>query len=146
MPQLNPQMAEILALNAAAMKDRPARVTLSPVEARAQMNATFEAFWNADRPTLWAVYNYAIPGPQGALRVRLYDPGVARPAACLIYIHGGGWVIGSLDTHDGACRRLALAGGFLVASVDYRSGARAQISRRARRLRGRRALDRRPWR
>ena len=34
MPQLNPQMAEILALNAAAMKDRPARVTLSPVEAR----------------------------------------------------------------------------------------------------------------
>ena len=84
------------------------------------MNATFEAFWNADRPTLWAVYNYAIPGPQGALRVRLYDPGVARPAPCLIYIHGGGWVIGSLDTHDGACRRLALAGDFLVASVDYR--------------------------
>ena len=120
MPQLNPQMAEILALNEAAMKDRPARVTLSPVEARAQMNATFEAFWNADRPTLWAVYNYAIPGPQGALRVRLYDPGVARPAPCLIYVHGGGWVIGSLDTHDGACRRLALAGGFLLASVDYR--------------------------
>jgi hypothetical protein len=74
MPQLNPQMAEILALNAAAMKDRPARVSLSPVEARAQMNATFEAFWNADRPTLWAVYNYAIPGPQGALRVHPYDP------------------------------------------------------------------------
>jgi acetyl esterase len=119
MPQLNPQMAEILALNAAAMKDRPVRVTLSPVEARAQMNATFEAFWNADRPTLWAVYNYTIPGPQGALRIRLYDPGAVRPAPCLIYLHGGGWVIGSLDTHDGACRRLALAGGFLVASVDY---------------------------
>ncbi len=119
MPQLNPQMAEILALNAAAMKGRPARVTLSAVEARAQMNATFEAFWNADRPTLWAVYNYAIPGPHGALRVRLYDPGARGPAPCLIYIHGGGWVIGSLDTHDGACRRLAAAGDFLVASVDY---------------------------
>jgi hypothetical protein len=44
MPQLNPQMTEILVLIEQAMKDRPERVTLSPVEARAQMNATFEAF------------------------------------------------------------------------------------------------------
>ena len=102
------------------MKDRPVRTTLSPVEARAQTSATFEAFWNADRPTLWAVYNHEIPGPDRPIRIRLYDPGVARPAPCLVYIHGGGWVICSLDTHDGVCRRLALAGGFLVASVDYR--------------------------
>jgi acetyl esterase len=120
MPELNPQMAEILALVAEAMKDRPERTTLSAVEARAQTSATFEAFWNADRPTLWAVYNHEIPGPGGKVRVRLYDPGIARPAPCLVYIHGGGWVICSLDTHDGACRRLALAGDFLVASVDYR--------------------------
>jgi acetyl esterase len=120
MPELNPQMAEILALVAEGMKDRPERTTLSAVEARAQTNATFEAFWNADRPTLWAVYNHEIPGPRGPLRVRLYDPGVARPAPCLGYVHGGGWVICSLDTHDGLCRRLAQAGGFLVASVDYR--------------------------
>jgi acetyl esterase len=120
MPELDPQMAEILALMQETMKDRPERVTLSPVEARAQANATFEAFWNADRPTLWAVYNHEIPGPEGRIRVRLYDPGVARPAPCLVYIHGGGWVICSLDTHDGACRRLARAGDFLVASVDYR--------------------------
>jgi acetyl esterase len=120
MPQVNPQMAEILALIAEAMKDRPERVSLSPVEARAQMNATFEAFWNADRPTLWAVYNHEIPGPQGPIRVRLYDPGLERPAPCLIYLHGGGWVIGSLDSHDGVCRRLAFAGDVLVASVDYR--------------------------
>jgi acetyl esterase len=102
------------------MKDRPERATLSPVEARAQANATFEAFWNADRPTLWAVYNHEIPGPEGRIRVRLYDPGIERPAPCLVYIHGGGWVICSLETHDGACRRLAQAGDFLVASVDYR--------------------------
>ena len=71
MPQLNPQMAEILALIEQAMKDRPERVSLSPVEARAQMNATFEAFWNADRPTLWAVYNHELPGPKGTIRLRL---------------------------------------------------------------------------
>ena len=117
---LNPQMAKILELMKEAMKDRPLRVTLSPVEARAQSAATFEAFWNADRPTLWAVYNHEIPGPRGPIRVRLYDPGVPRPAPCLIYVHGGGWVICSLDTHDGVCRRLASAGEFMVASVDYR--------------------------
>jgi acetyl esterase len=119
-PELNPQMAQILALIEEAMKDRPARTSLPAVEARAQTSATFEAFWNADRPTLWAVYNHAIPGPAGPIRIRLYDPGVPWPAPCLIYIHGGGWVICSLDTHDGLCRRLALAGGFLVASIDYR--------------------------
>jgi acetyl esterase len=120
MPELNPQMAKILELMEAAMKDRPERVTLSAVEARAQTAATFEAFWNADRPTLWAVYNHEIPGPAGRVRVRLYDPGIARPAPCLIYVHGGGWVLCSLDTHDGACRRLALAGDFMMASIDYR--------------------------
>lgn len=55
MPAINPQMAEILALVAESMKDRPERTTLSAVEARAQTSATFEALWNADRPTLWAV-------------------------------------------------------------------------------------------
>ena len=120
MPELNPQMAEILALLAEAMKDRPLRIDLSAVEARAQGNATFEAFWNADRPTLWAVYNFQVPGEHGPIRIRLYDPGIPRPAPCLIFIHGGGWVIGSLDSHDGVCRRLAQAGRFMVASVDYR--------------------------
>ena len=120
MPELNPQMAEILALAAEGMKGRPERTSLSAVEARAQSNATFEPFWNADRPTLWAVYNYQLPGDHGPLRVRLYDPGVARPAPCLVYVHGGGWVIGSLDSHDGVCRRLARAGEFMVASIDYR--------------------------
>ena len=120
MPELNPQMAEILALVAEGMRGRPERTSLSAVEARAQGNATFEAFWNADRPTLWAVYNHQLPGAEGSIRVRLYDPGIARPAPCLIYLHGGGWVIGSLDSHDGVCRRLAQAGEIMVASVDYR--------------------------
>src|SRR4029434_8258278 len=54
------------------------------------------------------------------IAVRLYDPGVAAPAPCLIYLHGGGWVICSLDTHDDVCRRIALAGRVMVASIDYR--------------------------
>ena len=54
--------------------------------------------------------------------MRLYFPSQARPAPTLIFLHGGGWVICSLDTHDRLCRRLAEEGGFAVASVDYRMG------------------------
>jgi acetyl esterase len=119
-PQLDPQMAEILALINEAMKQRPQLSELSPEAARAQCNAAFEAFWNADRPVIWEVYNHELPGPHGPVRVRLYDPGVVRPAPCLIYIHGGGWVICNVETYDGVCRRLAQAGKFMVASIDYR--------------------------
>jgi acetyl esterase len=119
-PQLDPQMVHILALINEAMKQRPLLPELTPVAARAQCNAAFEAFWNADRPVIWEVYNHEAPGPGGPVRVRLYDPGVERPAPCLIYVHGGGWVICSVETYDGVCRRLAQAGGFMVASVDYR--------------------------
>jgi acetyl esterase len=119
-PQLDPQMVQILALINEAMKQRPLLPELTPVAARAQCNAAFEAFWNADRPVIWEVYNHEAPGPGGPVRVRLYDPGVERPAPCLIYVHGGGWVICSVETYDGVCRRLAQAGGFMVASVDYR--------------------------
>jgi acetyl esterase len=64
-----------------------------------------------------------LPGPAGAMRARLYDPGGGGGAggrALLVYYHGGGWVIGDLDTHDGVCRFLAAHSGALVLSVDYR--------------------------
>jgi acetyl esterase len=50
---------------------------------------------------------------------RLYRP-VAGPAAMVVYLHGGGWVIGSVDTADRACRRLAAAAGLTVLSLGYR--------------------------
>ena len=64
-----------------------------------------------------------VPGPGGPLASRLYVPhglpaGTAPPL--LVYYHGGGWVIGDLDTHDGVCRFLAATAGVAVLSVDYR--------------------------
>src|SRR5207302_1575562 len=48
------------------------------------------------------------PGPGGSLPLRLYVPaGVPAPGPALVYFHGGGFVLGSLDTHEGACRLLA---------------------------------------
>jgi acetyl esterase len=67
------------------------------------------------------VRDFGIPGPHGEIPVRLYEPkGLARPSGLLVYYHGGGWVIGDLETHDGHCRRMAAWGGCRVMAVDYR--------------------------
>ena len=88
-------------------------------QARALAEENNRAF-NEDPPEMQKVEERTLPGPAGDIRVRLYYPNAERPAPTLIYIHGGGWVICSLDTHDRTCRRLAEEGGFAVASVDYR--------------------------
>src|SRR5262249_53441873 len=61
-----------------------------------------------------------LPGPAGESPVRVYRPQGAGPLPVLVYFHGGGWVIGSLETHDPLCRHLANAIGSVVVSVDYR--------------------------
>jgi acetyl esterase len=63
----------------------------------------------------------AIPGPAGTIDARLYLPAAtSEPSPLLVYFHGGGWVIGGLDTHDDPCRFLAAHSGARVLSVDYR--------------------------
>jgi acetyl esterase len=66
------------------------------------------------------VRNLAIPGPAGEIHVRLYAPLHRQRAGTLVYIHGGGFVVGSLDSFDGLCRTLANRAGTTVVSVDYR--------------------------
>jgi acetyl esterase/lipase len=66
------------------------------------------------------VEDRTLPGPGGALRVRIYSPAAAEILPGLIYFHGGGLVAGTLDTHDSIARALAHAGGVRVVSVDYR--------------------------
>ena len=64
------------------------------------------------------------PGPLGAIPLRLYRPlpATTQPLPVLVYFHGGGWVIGDLDTHDTLCRELANASGCALVAVDYRLG------------------------
>src|SRR5204863_9067365 len=63
-----------------------------------------------------------VPGPAGEIAARLYVAPDASPPPqpLLVYYHGGGWVIGDLETHDGVCRFLAEHSGCRVLSVDYR--------------------------
>ncbi len=65
--------------------------------------------------------NLSFEGPRGPIPARLYEPhDLEAPSPGLVYIHGGGWVVCDLDTHDTFCRRLALRGGARVLSIDYR--------------------------
>jgi acetyl esterase len=67
-----------------------------------------------------AVEDRRIPGPAGEIPARIYRPEAAGELPALVYFHGGGWVIGGLDTHDPTCRDLANRGRCAVVSVDYR--------------------------
>ena len=66
------------------------------------------------------VEDLSIEGPGGDLALRLYHPGGTAPRPLLVYLHGGGWVIGDLEIQDGLCRNLANRSGCAVLSVDYR--------------------------
>lgn len=67
------------------------------------------------------VANLTIPGPGGDIRARAYVPIAAvGPQPTLVYFHGGGFVVGGLESHDGLCRLFAAEGGFQVIAVDYR--------------------------
>ncbi len=68
------------------------------------------------------VEDFSIDGPGGPLALRLYRPGPPGPPAppLLVFLHGGGWVIGDLEIQDGLCRALANRAGCAVLSVDYR--------------------------
>lgn len=66
------------------------------------------------------VDNRQIPGKDGMIPVRIYTPEGKRPFPTLLYIHGGGWTVGSLDTHDDLCRSICHRAHCLVVSVGYR--------------------------
>ena len=86
----------------------------------------------------------AVPGAgRRSRRAPLRRPsGSRRPAPLLVYLHGGGWVVGDLDTHDQPCRFLAREAGVRVLSVDYRLRARAPVPGRGRGRRRRRCAMR----
>jgi acetyl esterase len=65
--------------------------------------------------------DFAIPSADGPIPARLYEPdGLAAPSALMVFYHGGGWVLGSLDSHDRLCRYLAVRAGVRVLAVGYR--------------------------
>ena len=72
------------------------------------------------QPDIGVLRDITLDGAAGPVKARVYDSVDSANRPCLIYFHGGGFVIGDLDSHDTLCRQLALDGGFRVIAVDYR--------------------------
>ena len=94
--------------------------TLTPEQARAAYEAGAGVLEIASK-ALPRVEDIAIPARDGTqLHARLYAPSTAQPLPVLLYLHGGGFTIGSVATHDTLCRELAFQAGCAVVSLDYR--------------------------
>jgi acetyl esterase len=94
--------------------------TMTPVQARAEILRSARVFAGSPPPVA-RVEDRVLPGPAGPIAARLYvplDDGKRRPL--VVHYHGGGWVIGDLDTHDTACRHLAREADAGVLAIDYR--------------------------
>jgi len=118
--RLHPDAAQVVELIVAV--NRPAYETLTPAEAREAFLASRLALQPDPEPVAH-VAALAAQGHAGPIPLRLYrgigaDEG--RPQPALVYFHGGGWVIGDLESHDQACRALANAARAIVVAVDYR--------------------------
>jgi acetyl esterase len=118
---LNPAIAQVIELIAKAK--RPPFHTLTASAARASYERS-ALILDIAPAAMFDVHELTIPTrDQASIRARLYhpvEPNWAAPTPTLVYFHGGGFVVGSIDTHDSLCRRLAADSGCAVASVDYR--------------------------
>ncbi len=118
---LDPDAAAVLQ----AFRDagRPAYETLTATEARDYYLAA-RLVTNPEPPSIASAEPLMIPGPAGPIPARLYKPLTLRQtdglSPCLVFFHGGGWVIGNLESHDVVCRTLADEAQVMVISVDYR--------------------------
>jgi acetyl esterase len=113
---LDPQARALIDL--IEQRQLPAVHTLSPDEAR-RMYRERRTFTQPDAPVVAEVRELHTTS---GVPLRLYRTAAADPQPVLVYIHGGGWTIGDLDTHDVLCRQLCTAAGVAVVSVDYGLG------------------------
>lgn len=111
-PQVQVFLDQMASLNGPPMHSQ------TPPQVRAGIRMQL-GFFGEPEP-IAQVDNRVIPGPAGQIPIRIYTPAGSGPFPVLVFLHGGGWVICDLDTHDGLCRSLANGAGCVVVSVDYR--------------------------
>ncbi|HEX5739499.1 MAG TPA: alpha/beta hydrolase [Hydrogenophaga sp.] len=115
---MHPAFAGFLAQ--AAAQDNPPLESLPPEVGR-QIYRDLNKALNLPPPDIARTDDRTVEGPGGSLTLRVYTPiGAAGASPVLLYLHGGGWVIGDLDTHDEVCRRLCHGAHAIVVALDYR--------------------------
>jgi len=97
----------------------PDQTTVSPAQARKITDDRAKRFYGPS-DEVGSVTDLEIPSPTGSMAARVYRPVGEGPHPVLVYYHGGGWVLGSLDSHDRGVRALTKATGCVSVSVDYR--------------------------
>ena len=115
---LDPTIRSFIRLTNEAYAAHRDGTTPSHVEARAVAEKVREP-WVEGGPAMVRTEEFAVPSPHGPVRVRLYDPDEKPNKPALIYIHGGGWVMFSLDTHDRIMREYAARAQVCVIGIDY---------------------------
>lgn len=117
--EFDPEIRRFLDEMRAGWADYPPFETMSFPEQRAVAEKV-RARWTAGGPEMAQTTERTFDPGAGELRIRLYVPkGVAAPAPALVYLHGGGFTLFSIDTHDRMMREYAARGGFAVIGVDY---------------------------
>ena len=115
--ELHPIVARLMAARRAAGIPQFADVT--PQQARALVTSIREAAPPVQLPTMAATEDFDLAGPHGAIPVRLYTPLDAAPGT-IVYFHGGGWVVGDLQSHEAIAAGVAAESRCAVLSVEYR--------------------------
>ena len=132
--KINPQMKAVLAKEDELAGD--ANDTSVGFEQMRKNYVAGRAFWAEGGPVMAEHLDAAVAGPYGDIPVRYYYPTEAAAAAlggaapaqpAIVYVHGGGFVLGNLDTHDRVCRVLADHAGVPVVAVDYRLSPEAKF-------------------
>ena len=118
---LHPQAQQVIEV--ARALGLPPHHTVTPQEARANAAQRLRS----PGPEVTRVDNRAVPGPAGDIPVRIYTPAGDGLFPILVWYHGGGWVVGDLESADGTARHLCVSSGCIVVSVDYRLAPEARF-------------------
>jgi acetyl esterase len=105
---------------AAQASAAPPAWLLPLAELRAGPDAEADELWGQPGDEVAMVRDFVVEGQAGSLRLRVYRPAGEARLAALLWLHGGGWVVGSVESHDHLCRAIAARTPCCVVSVDYR--------------------------
>lgn len=118
LPPLDPQIAEFVTRMRADSAKHPPRESLSVARAR-EVAEIVRKPWTEGGPVMVETLDHMAPTRHGPVRIRIYYPDAERPKPVFVYLHGGGWTLFSIDTHDRLMREYAARANVAVVGVDY---------------------------
>jgi acetyl esterase len=127
-PDLDPEIRRFVAEVSAAWARHPDLGSASPVEAR-RIAEEVRAPWARGGPQMVRAFEHHLTDGNGTVRLRIHDPEGRGQTPALVYLHGGGWTLFSIDTHDRLMREYAARAGVVVVGVDYALAPEAKFPR-----------------